>query len=65
MTVKQKQCLLEYFGYSPNGLDGIEGDNTKRAMVLFAIDHGCDIGEVTVTLPADRAENIKVEVGVG
>lgn len=62
MTVKQKQCLLEYFGYSPNGIDGVEGENTKRAMVMFAIDHGCDVSEVAVTLPSGRANTIKVEV---
>lgn len=65
MTVKQKQLLLEYFGYSVKGIDGIEGDNTKRAQINFAMDYGCDISEVNVVLPEARADKIEVEVGLG
>ena len=39
MTVKQKQCLLLYLGYYTGAVDGIWGDNSRRATEAFQRDY--------------------------
>ena len=39
MTTKQKQCLLAYLGYYTGAIDGIWGDNSRRATEAFQRDH--------------------------
>lgn len=40
MTVKQIQCLLEYLGYDPGKIDGLDGANTQKAVRAFQGDFG-------------------------
>lgn len=40
MTIKQIQCLLTYLGYSPGGIDGVDGKNTIAAVKRFQSDYG-------------------------
>lgn len=35
MTIKQIQCLLTYLGYSPGGIDGVDGVKTQNAVKAF------------------------------
>lgn len=35
MTIKQIQCLLEYLGYEPGPIDGLDGANTQNAVKAF------------------------------
>nr|DAU90462.1 MAG TPA: peptidase [Caudoviricetes sp.] len=35
MTVRQIQCLLEYLGYDPGPIDGLDGTNTRDAVKAF------------------------------
>ena len=35
MTVRQTQCLLEYLGYEPGAIDGLDGSNTRDAVRAF------------------------------
>ena len=35
MTTKQVQCLLAYLGYDPGTIDGLDGNNTQRAVRAF------------------------------
>ena len=39
MTAKQKQCLLAFLGYYPGTIDGIWGDNSRRATEAFQRDY--------------------------
>ena len=39
MTVKQKQCLLAYLGYYAGVIDGVWGDNSRRATEAFQKDY--------------------------
>lgn len=39
MTVKQKQCLLAYLGYYAGQLDGLWGEQSKRATEAFQRDY--------------------------
>lgn len=40
MTIKQQQLLLEYLGYSPGSLDGVDGPKTQAALSAFKRDYG-------------------------
>lgn len=40
MTVKQQQCLLAFLGYYTGAIDGIWGDQSKRATERFQSDFG-------------------------
>lgn len=35
MNIKQIQCLLTYLGYSPGGIDGVDGVKTQNAVKAF------------------------------
>ena len=35
MTTRQIQCLLEYLGYDPGPIDGVDGANTRDAVKAF------------------------------
>lgn len=35
MTIRQTQCLLEYLGYDPGPIDGLDGANTQNAVKAF------------------------------
>lgn len=35
MTIRQTQCLLEYLGYEPGAIDGLDGNNTRDAVKAF------------------------------
>lgn len=35
MTVRQTQCLLDYLGYDPGIIDGLDGANTRDAVKAF------------------------------
>jgi peptidoglycan hydrolase-like protein with peptidoglycan-binding domain len=37
-AVKQAQCLLKYWGYSPGAIDGDFGSNTRSAVISFQTD---------------------------
>ena len=39
MTVRQKQCLLAYLGYYTGAIDGVWGDNSRRATEAFQRDY--------------------------
>ncbi|MER5432216.1 peptidoglycan-binding domain-containing protein [Streptomyces sp. NPDC002588] len=41
-AVKQAQCLLKYWGYSPGAVDGIFGTNTRSAVISFQTNV-CDL----------------------
>lgn len=43
MTIKQIQCLLEYLGYEPGAIDGIQGKNTREAVRCFQSREGLAI----------------------
>ena len=40
MTIKQIQCLLEYLGYDPGVIDGVNGPNTEDAVRAFQAAEG-------------------------
>lgn len=40
MTVKQQQCLLDYLGYDPGQIDGVDGPKTQAALAAFRSDYG-------------------------
>lgn len=40
MTIYQQQLLLEYLGYSPGALDGVDGPKTQAALTAFKRDYG-------------------------
>ncbi len=40
MTNKQKQCLLCYLGYYEGSIDGVFGEQTKKATKAFQEDYG-------------------------
>lgn len=40
MTVRQTQCLLEYLGYDPGGVDGAYGAKTEAAVKKFQAAEG-------------------------
>lgn len=46
MTVKQKQCLLHYLGYYTGKIDGIWGDKSRDATILFQDDYGLSVNGV-------------------
>lgn len=35
MTIRQTQCLLDYLGYDPGPIDGLDGANTRDAVKAF------------------------------
>lgn len=35
MTIRQTQCLLEYLGYDPGPIDGLDGGKTRDAVKAF------------------------------
>ncbi|MEU0431365.1 peptidoglycan-binding domain-containing protein [Streptomyces sp. NPDC006290] len=41
-AVKQAQCLLKYWGYSPGSIDGEFGNNTRSAVIDFQTNV-CDL----------------------
>lgn len=40
MTIRQIQCLLEYLGYEPGAIDGLDGSNTRAAVKRFQSQEG-------------------------
>lgn len=40
MNIRQIQNLLDYLGYDPGKIDGLDGGNTKRAVKAFQADFG-------------------------
>lgn len=40
MTIKQIQNLLDYLGYAPGKIDGMDGTNTWKAVKAFQGDFG-------------------------
>lgn len=43
MTVRQTQCLLEYLGYDPGPIDGLDGANTRDAVKAFQQAEGLGV----------------------
>lgn len=43
MTIKQIQCLLEYLGYDPGVIDGVNGPNTEDAVRAFQAAEGLTV----------------------
>jgi hypothetical protein len=46
MTVKQQQCLLYYLGYYVGNIDGIWGEQSQEATILFQDDYGLAVDGV-------------------
>ena len=40
MTIRQIQNLLDYLGYAPGKIDGMDGTNTRKAVKAFQGDFG-------------------------
>ena len=40
MTTLQIQSLLTYLGYDPGDVDGMPGENTRRAVLAFQAQEG-------------------------
>lgn len=40
MTIRQVQNLLDYLGYVPGKIDGMDGTNTRKAVKAFQLDFG-------------------------
>lgn len=40
MTIRQVQNLLDYLGYAPGKIDGMDGTNTRKAVKAFQLDFG-------------------------
>lgn len=40
MTFRQVQNLLDYLGYAPGKIDGMDGTNTRKAVKAFQLDFG-------------------------
>lgn len=57
MTIRQTQCLLEYLGYDPGPIDGLDGANTQAAVKRFQQAEGLSVdgiaGEQTQTVLKD------------
>lgn len=43
MTIRQTQCLLEYLGYEPGAIDGLDGSNTRDAVKAFQQAEGLGV----------------------
>ena len=43
MTVRQTQCLLDYLGYDPGPIDGLDGANTRDAVKAFQRAEGLGV----------------------
>lgn len=43
MTIRQTQCLLEYLGYDPGPIDGLDGANTRDAVKAFQRAEGLGV----------------------
>lgn len=71
MTVKQRQCLLEYMGYSPGVIDGEDGKNTQKAKAAFEKDYGAGaslldaVNGVIEKLREPQKADVKNETGTG
>lgn len=46
MTIRQTQCLLEYLGYEPGAIDGLDGNNTRDAVKAFQQAEGLTVDGV-------------------
>lgn len=46
MTVRQTQCLLDYLGYDPGIIDGLDGANTRDAVKAFQAAEGLTVDGV-------------------
>lgn len=46
MTIRQTQCLLEYLGYEPGAIDGLDGSNTRDAVKAFQRAEGLTVDGV-------------------
>lgn len=46
MTIRQTQCLLEYLGYEPGAIDGLDGNNTRDAVKAFQRAEGLTVDGV-------------------
>ena len=53
MTIRQKQCLLMYLGYYTGAIDGLWGDQSRRATESFQRDYGLTVDGVF----GDRTES--------
>lgn len=62
MTVKQKQCLLNYLGYDTGGVDGLWGNKSISATKAFQADYG--IGNDGIFGPGTEGKILEV-IGSG
>ena len=46
MTIRQTQCLLDYLGYDPGPIDGLDGANTRDAVKAFQAAEGLTVDGV-------------------
>lgn len=46
MTIRQTQCLLEYLGYDPGPIDGLDGGKTRDAVKAFQAAEGLTVDGV-------------------
>lgn len=46
MTIRQTQCLLDYLGYDPGPIDGLDGANTWDAVKAFQAAEGLTVDGV-------------------
>lgn len=46
MTIRQTQCLLDYLGYDPGPIDGLDGANTRDAVKAFQRAEGLTVDGV-------------------
>ena len=49
MTVYKQQLLLEYLGFSPGKLDGLDGPKTRAAAKKFQTAYGLEVTEKSLT----------------
>lgn len=40
MNTRQIQNMLDYLGYAPGKIDGMDGTNTRKAVKAFQLDFG-------------------------
>lgn len=43
MTVRQEQLLLDYLGFSPGAIDGMDGEKTRSARARFQSAYGVQV----------------------
>lgn len=48
MTVRQQQLLLDYLGFSPGQIDGVDGVKTQKARENFVGTYGVEVNEANL-----------------